>query len=59
MIDKIEALYNGEVIQSEDYSFIKDKSYLENRYSVNISSLLKKRRILSDRDFLRDIDFEE
>jgi hypothetical protein len=58
MIDKIETLSDGEAVASEDYSFIKDRSYLENRYSVNISALLKKRRILSDRDILRDIDFD-
>ncbi|HNX23321.1 MAG TPA: hypothetical protein PKG60_04695 [Spirochaetota bacterium] len=58
IIEKVEAAYNGEIIPVEDYSFIKDKSYLGNRYSVNISSLLKKRRILSDKNLLGEIDFE-
>jgi hypothetical protein len=58
IIDKVESLYKGEVTPAEVYSFIKDKSYLENRYSVDLSSLMKKRRILSEKDFIRDIDFE-
>lgn len=58
IIDRVEVVYKDEVIPSEDFSFIKDKSYLENRYSVNISSFMKKRRILSDRELLQDIDFE-
>lgn len=58
IIDKVEVVYNDESIQSEDFSFIKDKSYLDNRYSVSISSLLKKRRILSDKELFRFIDFE-
>jgi len=57
-VDKIEASYKGEIISSENFSFIKDKSYLENRYSVNIASLLKKRRVFQDRNLIRDIDFE-
>lgn len=57
-VDKVDALYKGELIPAEDYSFIKDKSYLKNRYSVDLSSLMKKRRILSEKDLLRDIDFE-
>ena len=57
IVDKIEVLYKGVTVPSEDYSFIKDKSYLENRYSVNISSLLKKRRLFTDRNLLMDIDF--
>jgi len=58
VVDKIEILYNGEVFPSENFSFIKDRDYLENRYSLNISSLMKKRRILSDRNLLNEIDFE-
>ena len=42
----------------EDYSFIKDKNYLENRYAINISSLLNNRRILSEHISVKDIDFE-
>ncbi len=58
VIEKLEVLYKDESITSEDFSFIKDSSYLENRYSVSLSSLLKKRRIFSERDLLKDIDFE-
>ncbi len=58
IVDKIEVLYGGEVFPSEDYSFIRDKNYLENRYSVNITSILKKRRLFSDKNLLTDIDFK-
>jgi len=59
IVDKVEASYMGEIIPIEDYSFIKDRNYLDDRYSVNISSLLKKRRVLSEEDLLREIDFED
>jgi hypothetical protein len=59
VIDKIEILDKDNIpTLSEDYSFIKDIHYLENRYVINISSLLKNRRILSDHILLKDIDFE-
>ena len=58
VIDKVESSYKGEIIPAEDYSFIKDKSYRENRYGVNISTLLKNRRIYSDKIVVKDIDFE-
>lgn len=57
-IDKIEAFYKSELIKAEDYSFIKDKDYKERRFSLNLSSLMKKRRMLTEKDVLRDIDFE-
>ncbi len=58
-IDKIESAYNGEITPEEDYSFIKDKNYLEGRYSVNIAAMMKKRRILTEKELLREIDFED
>lgn len=58
IVDKIDVLYKGETISPEDYSFIRDKNYLENRYSVNISSFMKKRRLFTDKNLLMDIDFE-
>jgi len=57
IVDTIEALYKGQVIPAEDFSFIKDKNYTGDRYAVDISSLLKNRRIFSDKNLLRDIDF--
>ncbi|PKL17455.1 MAG: hypothetical protein CVV49_10855 [Spirochaetae bacterium HGW-Spirochaetae-5] len=57
-IDKIEAFHGDELIRTEDYNFIKDEKYKDNRYSVSISSLMKKRRLLIERDVLKDIDFE-
>lgn len=57
-IDKIEAFHKGELIKSEDYSFIKDKDYKEKRFALSLSSLMKKRRMLTEKDVLRDIDFE-
>jgi hypothetical protein len=57
-IDKIEAFHKDELIRAEDYTFIKDEKYKDNRYSVSISSLMKKRRLLIEKDVLRDIDFE-
>lgn len=57
-IDKIESFYNGELVRSEDYNFIKDEKYNDNRYSVSISSLMKKRRLLTEKDLVSDIDFE-
>jgi hypothetical protein len=57
-IDKVEAMYDGVVVQSEDFTFIKDKEYMENRYSVSLASLLKKRRVLSDDCLLKEIDFK-
>lgn len=59
VVEKIEASYKGEIFPSEDYSFIKDTNYTQNRFSVNIKSLLKKRRILSDSELFTDIDFEK
>ncbi|MCL1834370.1 MAG: hypothetical protein FWG49_07710, partial [Leptospirales bacterium] len=59
VIDKIEIINQDNTASTEDYSFIKDTHYLENRYAVNISSLLKSRRILSEHILIRDIDFEE
>ena len=56
-IDRIEILHQGKVIKTEDFSFIKDKEYMENRYSVNLASLQIKRRILTDDTLLQDIDF--
>lgn len=58
-LDRIEVIHNGRVIPSEDFSFIKDKSYMENRYSFNLTSLLKKRRLLTDENLLKDIDFSD
>jgi hypothetical protein len=57
-IDKVEAIYDATVVQSEDFTFIKDKGYLWNRYSVSLASLMKKRRILSDDNLLKEIDFK-
>ncbi len=57
-VDKIEAFHKSELIKAEDYSFIKDKDYMEKRYSISLFSLMKKRRLLSEKDVLRDIDFE-
>ncbi len=57
-IDKIEAFYKNELIRVEEYNFIKDEKYKDSRYAVSISSLMKKRRLLTERDVLRDIDFE-
>jgi hypothetical protein len=59
VIDKIEILNKDNISPSEDYSFIKDMHYLEKRYAINISSLLKNRRILSEHILVKDIDFEE
>jgi len=59
VIDKIEILNKDNIAPSEDYSFIKDKNYLENRYAINISSLLKNRRILSEHILVKDIDFKD
>lgn len=56
-VDGIEILHAGQVIKAEDFSFIKDKKYMERRYSVNLSSMMKKRRILTDASLLREIDF--
>jgi hypothetical protein len=58
-IEKVEILSSEYSAQSEDYSFIKDKNYLENRFAVNIPSMLKNRRILSEHILVKDIDFEE
>ena len=58
IIDKIEILYNGEIYPSEDFSFIKDKNYVHNRYSQDLSLLMKKRRILSENNLVNNIDFE-
>jgi hypothetical protein len=57
-IEKVEAVCSSTVIQPEDFSFIKDPGYMENRYSVNIRSLFKMRRIMSEYNLLKDIDFE-
>jgi len=59
VIDNIEILNKANIAVSEDYSFIKDENYLKNRYAVNISSLLKNRRILSEHILAKDIDFED
>ncbi|MCL1865731.1 MAG: hypothetical protein FWF73_07975 [Spirochaetes bacterium] len=59
VIDKIEIINKDNIAQSEDYSFIQDKNYLEDRYTINISSLLKSRRILSEHILVKDIDFED
>ena len=58
-IDRIEILHDGRIIQSEDFLFIKDKNYMENRYSINIASLMKIRRILTDENLLKEIDFAD
>ena len=58
-IEKVEILSSEYAVQSEDYSFIKDKNYLENRFAINTSSMLKIRRILSEHILVKDIDFEE
>jgi len=58
IIDNIGLLFNGEAIPSENFSFIKDQNYTRDRFSLNILSLLKQRRILSDVDNIRDIDYE-
>jgi len=57
-IDKIEAFHNSELIKAEDYTFIKDKDYMEKRYSISLLSLMKRRRLLLEKDVLADIDFE-
>jgi hypothetical protein len=59
VIDKIEIINKDKTAPAEDYSFIQDKNYLKSRYSVNILSLLKSRRILSDRISVKEIDFED
>jgi len=58
VIEKVEVFYKDESIPSEDFSFIKDSSYLESRYSINLFSILKRRRIFSGRVLVKDIDFE-
>ena len=59
VIEEIEVFNKDDIAPSEDYSFIKDAHYLENRYAINISSLSKNRRILSEHILVKDIDFEE
>ena len=59
VIENIEVVNNDNAASAEDYSFIKDKDYPENRYAVNISSLLNPRRILSEHILIKDIDFED
>lgn len=59
IVDKVELLCPGEAVRSEDYSFIKDEKYKKNRYSFDLGALFVKRRILSDGEILRDIDFSE
>jgi hypothetical protein len=59
LIDRIEILHDGRVIHSEDFSFIKDKRYMEKRFSIYLPSLMKMRRILTDDILLQDIDFSD
>lgn len=58
-VERVEIIHEGQAFQAEDFSFIKDKTYTERRYSVNLSSMLKKRRILTDAALLREIDFTD
>ena len=59
VIEKVEILLEDNTAPAEDYSFIKDKNYLENRFAISISSLLKTRRMLSEHILVKDIDFED
>lgn len=59
LVTGVELVCGDERIGPEYFEFIKDKSFPEKRYRVNLKELWKTRRILAGSELVQNIDFKE
>jgi len=57
-IDKISIRYDSVDRTPEFYSYIKDRDYPEKRFAVDLNSMQKYRRLLTDDELIDEIDYD-
>ncbi len=58
-VEKVELKFEGSSQGAEFFETVQDKSFFNSRYNINLKELWKPRRILTEKNLLKDIDFNE